>query len=98
MKPELREAAYELIDSVYFDGADYSYKTIALKIGISERHVHTLFSERLQQNRESYAKKKAADLITKKSVIIEDDAQGRKELINGKICHVYPSRMNYENT
>ena len=101
MTPESTAKCYEMIDRVFFDGVNYTYMDIAKKNGISERQVHTLFTQRLKHNQNILAEQKRQAKIKEKGdqeIFPSITILGRKELINGKVCHVYPSRMNYENT
>jgi hypothetical protein len=99
--PELRDNIHAMIDSVFFEGANYNYADIAKTNGISERQVNAMFCARLKHNQKIIAEQKRLAKLEERGeqeIFQAITIVGRKELINGKLCHVYPSRMNYENT
>ena len=101
MTQKLLESINQMIDRVFFDGENLTYDDIAKANGISERYVHTLFERRFKHNQKILLEQKKKQVIAKQNEDVEIFQSitivGRKELINGKVCHVYPSRMNYEN-
>jgi hypothetical protein len=84
---------YEMIDEVFFKGAPHSYMDIAKAVGLSERCVKDYFDERFLHNQNILAEKKRLPVDVTEFPMIT--IVGRREVINGKVCHVYPSRMNF---
>lgn len=80
------EKVNQYVDEIFWNGADYTMAQIAYKVGCSESFVRSQYEMRLGYLREEKALQE-----------IEFPARemhGRVERINGKMYHVYESRMN----
>jgi hypothetical protein len=84
----------EYIDNIFYFGKNYKYAEIANAVGCSETFVQNQFCARLPILRSMEAEKKVKYIEVPQVEYHAQEMHGRIELINGKVCHVYPSRMN----
>jgi len=84
----------EYIDDIFYSGKNYSYTDIANLVGCSETFVQNQFCQRLPILRSMESEKKVLTFEIPEVEYHAQEMHGRIQIINGKVCHIYQSRMN----
>ena len=84
----------EYIDNIFYFGKNYSYTEIANAVGCSETFVQNQFCQRLPILRSIESEKKVLTFEVPEVEYHAQEMHGRIQIINGKVCHVYQSRIN----